>query len=158
MRTLRSLPKSYLVRRHLGGLGVSLSVGKHIKWGRPTQVVQAYTVQAQAYLYNTYTSNLYKHICKHVKYNLSYFAQVVQAHTSCTTICFASTSTYCANNLSRKLCNTIFLSLATSGSVQHIWQQQQWWWQRWNKKQFAAENAISLLPSYDGTAIKSLQY
>ena len=26
------------------------------------QVVQAYTVQAQAYLYNTYTSNLYKHI------------------------------------------------------------------------------------------------
>ena len=84
------------------------------------QVVQAYTVQAQAYLYNTYTSNLYKHICKHVKYNLSYFAQVVQADTSCTTICCARTSTYCANNLSQKLCNTTFLSLATSSSMQHI--------------------------------------
>ena len=84
------------------------------------QVVQAYTVQAQAYLYNTYTSNLYKHICMHVKYTLSYFSQVVQADTSCTTTCCASTSTYCANNLSRKLCNTTFLSLATSSSVQHL--------------------------------------
>ena len=92
MRTLRGLSKSYLVRRHLGGLGVSLSVGKHIKWGRPTtlhnfaQIVQAYTVQAQAYLYNTYTSNLYTHIMEArlvgASYNLSYckHTQVAQAY------------------------------------------------------------------------------
>ena len=80
------------MRRHLGGLGVSLSVGKHIKWGRPTtlhnfaQIVQAYTVQAQAYLYNTYTSNLYTHIMEArlvgASYNLSYckHTQVAQPH------------------------------------------------------------------------------
>ena len=155
MRTLRGLPKSYLVRRHLGGLGVSLSVGKHIKWGRPTtlhnfaQVVQAYTVQAQAHLYNT---------CRSITCTSIFTSSGGVLHPELLFPSCASTSTYCANNLSRKLCNTTFLSPATSSSVQHIWQQQQWWWQRRNKKQFAAENAISLLPSYDGAAIKSLQY
>ena len=109
MGTLRGLSKSYLVRRHLGGLGVSLSVGKHIKWGRPTtlhnfaQIVQAYTVHAQAYLYNTYTSNLYTHIMEArlvgASYNLSYckhtevaqpYALQAQAHivqTTCPESC-----------------------------------------------------------------------
>ena len=46
--------------------------------------MQAYNVQAQAYLYNTYTSNLYKRmqvrqVC--ASYNLDNFAQVVQAYT-----------------------------------------------------------------------------
>ena len=40
------------------------------------QVVQAYTGHAQAYLYNTYTSNLYTHIMEArlvgASYNLSY--------------------------------------------------------------------------------------
>ena len=72
MRTLRGLPKSYLVRRHLGGLGVSLSVGKHIKWGRPA----------------TWTTlhNWCKHIlCKH-KHTCTILTQV-----TCTSI-YASTS------------------------------------------------------------------
>ena len=70
------------------------------------QLVQAYTVQAQACLYNTYTSKLYKYMQARLL-GASYFA----------TICCASTSTYCANNLSRKLCNTIFLSLASISTV-----------------------------------------
>ena len=68
MRTLRALSKSYLARRHLGGLGVSLSVGKHIKWGRPA----------------TWTTlhKLCKHIlCKH-KHACTILTQV-----NCTSIC-----------------------------------------------------------------------
>ena len=50
------------------------------------QVVQAYTGHAQAYLYNTYTSNLYTHIMEArlvgASYNLSYckHTQVAQPH------------------------------------------------------------------------------